>query len=313
MFQTIPLGKLVASPRNVRRHGDPVADAQLKASIAAHGLLQNLVVRAAPKGRFEVEAGGRRRRAMLALLDDKVLPRDHQVTSLVLSADNETAPEASLAENFHRLAMNPADEAQAFAALIEGGANSSLLDGKLTGTLAVFQMDKTNVLATDTVNIGFLVAIGKVRSRGAEVDLTGRLPGNLELRLSYAYVDAEARSAVIDPNSVQIASGDSLLTIPRRTVNVQLARDMAIGAVTGRIGIGLQHVGTRLGETGTAFMLPSHTLVRLFARANLTKNIEVFGEVQNLFNRRWFANSYSTLWLQPGAPRAASIGVRTRF
>ncbi len=196
---------------------------------------------------------------------------------------------------------------------IEGGAKLSLLDGKLTGTLAVFQMDKTNVLATDTVNIGFLVAIGKARSRGAEVDLTGRLPGNLELRLSYAYVDAEARSAVIDPNSVQIASGDSLLNIPRHTVNVQLAHDMAIGAVNGRIGIGLQHVGTRLGETGTAFMLPSHTLVRLFARANLTKNIEVFGEVQNLFNRRWFANSYSTLWVQPGAPRTASIGVRARF
>ena len=36
MFQTIPLGKLVASPRNVRRHGDPAADAELKASIAAH-------------------------------------------------------------------------------------------------------------------------------------------------------------------------------------------------------------------------------------------------------------------------------------
>lgn len=124
MFQTIPLNKLVASPRNVRRHTDAAADAELKASIAAHGLLQNLVVRAGAKGKFEVEAGERRRRAMLALAEDKVLPRDHQVTCLVLSADNETAPEASLAENFHRLAMNPADEAQAFAALIEGGVTT---------------------------------------------------------------------------------------------------------------------------------------------------------------------------------------------
>lgn len=123
MFQTIPLGKLVSSPRNVRRHGDAAADAELKASIAAHGLLQNLVVRAAPKGRFEVEAGERRRRAMFALVEDKVLPRDHQVTCLVLGADTEVAPEVSLAENFHRLAMNPADEAQAFAALIDGGAS----------------------------------------------------------------------------------------------------------------------------------------------------------------------------------------------
>ncbi|WP_226019202.1 ParB/RepB/Spo0J family partition protein [Novosphingobium sp. FKTRR1] len=127
MFQTIPLNKLVASPRNVRRHTDAAADAELKASIAAHGLLQNLVVRAGAKGKFEVEAGERRRRAMLALAEDKVLPRDHAVTCLVLSADNEAAPEASLAENFHRLAMNPADEAQAFAALIEGGATTELV------------------------------------------------------------------------------------------------------------------------------------------------------------------------------------------
>ncbi len=88
---------------------------------------------------------------------------------------------------------------------------------------------------------------------------------------------------------------------------------MTLGSVTGRIGAGLQHVGNRLGETGTTFTLPSHTLVRLFARANLTEQIEVFGEVQNLFNQRWYANSYSTLWVQPGAPRTASGGVRLRF
>lgn len=124
MFQTIPLNKLVASPRNVRRHGDAAADAELKASIAAHGLLQNLVVRAAAKGKFEVEAGERRRKAMLALVEDKVLPPGHEVTCLVLGADTEVAQEASLAENFHRLAMNPADEAQAFATLIAGGAST---------------------------------------------------------------------------------------------------------------------------------------------------------------------------------------------
>lgn len=120
MIKTIPLNKLVQSPRNVRRHANASADAELKASIAAHGLLQNLIVRPAAKGRFEVEAGERRRRAMLALVDDKALPRGHKVTCLVLENDVET----SLAENFHRLAMNPADEAQAFAALVESGAST---------------------------------------------------------------------------------------------------------------------------------------------------------------------------------------------
>src|SRR5690606_14103664 len=49
-------------------------------------------------------------------------PRGHAVTCLVLK-DGESAVETSLAENFHRLAMNPADEAQAFASLVEGGAS----------------------------------------------------------------------------------------------------------------------------------------------------------------------------------------------
>ena len=124
MIKTIPLNKLAPSPRNVRKHVDPAADAELKASIAASGLLQNLIVRAGPKGKFEVEAGERRRRALVALADDKVLPRTHPVTCLVLDATASDAVETSLAENFHRLAMNPADEAQAFASLVEAGASS---------------------------------------------------------------------------------------------------------------------------------------------------------------------------------------------
>jgi len=124
MIKTIPLNKLVQSPRNVRRHSDAAADAELKASIAARGLLQNLIVRPAAKGKFEVEAGERRRRAMLELVADKTLPRDHAVTCLVIEDADEVAVETSLAENFHRLAMNPADEAQAFASLVEGGASS---------------------------------------------------------------------------------------------------------------------------------------------------------------------------------------------
>ena len=75
MIKSIPLNKLIQSPRNVRRHADPAADAELKASVAEYGVLQNLVVRAAPRGKFEVEAGERRRRALLALVDDKTLDK----------------------------------------------------------------------------------------------------------------------------------------------------------------------------------------------------------------------------------------------
>ena len=39
MITTIPLNELVPSSRNVPRHSNAIADAELKASIAARGLL----------------------------------------------------------------------------------------------------------------------------------------------------------------------------------------------------------------------------------------------------------------------------------
>lgn len=124
MIKTIPLSKLIPSPRNVRRSTDEQADLQLKADIEARGLLQNPVVAPVrkPRGSFAVEAGGRRLRALKALVDEGKLEASHEVPCLVIGG-GAIAQEASLAENFHRLAMNPADECLAFGQLIEQGAD----------------------------------------------------------------------------------------------------------------------------------------------------------------------------------------------
>jgi ParB family chromosome partitioning protein len=123
MIRTIPLNKLVLSPRNVRRAVDEEADQQLKADIEARGLLQNLVVTSVskPRGCFAVEAGGRRLKALQALAAEGKLPKVHEVCCLVI--EGAAAHEASLAENFQRLAMNPADECVAFRQLIEQGSD----------------------------------------------------------------------------------------------------------------------------------------------------------------------------------------------
>lgn len=196
----------------------------------------------------------------------------------------------------------------------ELGVKLNALGGRLTGTLAVFQLEKSNVLASDTNNPGFSVAIGKARSRGVELDLNGRLPGDIDLLLSYAYLDAEARSSVRDPNfSFQVRPGDPLINIPDHSLNVQLSKRFTLVGRETQLGAGVQYVGERSGETGTAFTLPSHTLFRLFGGIELREGIDLFASVQNLFDTKWYANSYSPLWVQPGAPRTATIGVRAAF
>jgi ParB family chromosome partitioning protein len=124
MIKTIPLTKLIPSRRNVRRSTDEQADLQLRADIEARGLLQNLVVAPAkkPRAAFTVEAGGRRLRALKSLVEDNKLDPAHEVPCLVIGG-GAVAQEASLAENFQRLSMNPADECLAFGQLIEEGAD----------------------------------------------------------------------------------------------------------------------------------------------------------------------------------------------
>ncbi len=119
-IQDIPLAKLVASSVNVRRTGRTSNIGALAASIAAHGLLQNLTVRAVPNGRkkpdsYEVVAGGRRLAALKALVKRKALPVNAVVPCHVL--DDETAEEISLAENALQCPMHPADQYEAFAKL----------------------------------------------------------------------------------------------------------------------------------------------------------------------------------------------------
>ena len=194
---------------------------------------------------------------------------------------------------------------------VELGLKLASPGGRLTGTLSVYQLQKSNVLATDTLNPGFAVAIGKARSRGVELDVNGRLSGGVDVLLSYAYTDAEARSRVLDPNfSFQIRPGDPLINIPRHNFNAQAAKRFVVGARTASLGAGIQYVGKRNGETGTGFTLPSHMLARVFGQVEVTEGIELYGSVANLFDRHWYANSYSPVWVQPGTPRTATIGLR---
>ena len=138
LIREIPLSRLVLAPENVRKTPpDPRADAELKASIAALGMLENLVVRAeepaedpgsspgqAVADRYAVVAGGRRLKAMQALVEDKVIDADHPVPCQVRYADAGSG-EISLAENVMRIAMHPADQVTAFTKLVQSGQSVS--------------------------------------------------------------------------------------------------------------------------------------------------------------------------------------------
>jgi ParB family chromosome partitioning protein len=120
---SIPLNKLTAWDGNVRKTaGADTALAELAASIAAHGLLQSLVVRKGKRDTWAVVAGGRRLAALISLAASGRIASDHAVSCSVI-ADDADATEISLVENAVREQMHPADQFEAFRDLIDRGVS----------------------------------------------------------------------------------------------------------------------------------------------------------------------------------------------
>ena len=131
-IRDIPLPQLELSSDNVRKTlADASAFTELKASIAAQGLLENLITRSMEPGtdgiaRYAVNAGGRRLAAMQALATEGVLEEDYPVPCRMIGSI-VAAEEVSLAENIVRAAMHPADQVEAFRRLADAGSTAAAI------------------------------------------------------------------------------------------------------------------------------------------------------------------------------------------
>lgn len=125
-LRTLPVELVVPNPKQPRRHFDQDALQALAGSIADRGVLQPILVRPLPGGRYELVAGERRWRAtQLAGLGE--LP------ALVQERDDETTLQAALVENMARADLNPIEEARAVSALVEDMGLTREAVGKMVG------------------------------------------------------------------------------------------------------------------------------------------------------------------------------------
>jgi ParB family transcriptional regulator, chromosome partitioning protein len=111
-FRQVAVGLIEPNPRQPRRQFDDAALAGLASSLEKRGVLQPVLVRPLPDGRFELIAGERRwRAAQLAGLET--------IPALVRARDDAESLELALIENMSREDLNPVEEARACAALVE--------------------------------------------------------------------------------------------------------------------------------------------------------------------------------------------------
>lgn len=110
--QTLPITKVEPRQNQPRTVFDDEALQELADSIALHGVLQPITVRALDSGYYQIIAGERRWRASrLAGLKE--------VPVRIIQADDREAQELALVENLQREDLSPMEEARGFRLLME--------------------------------------------------------------------------------------------------------------------------------------------------------------------------------------------------
>jgi ParB family chromosome partitioning protein len=111
-LREVPVELISPNPRQPRRRFDEEALNALAGSLGERGVLQPVLVRPKPGGRYELVAGERRwRAAQLAGMET--------IPALVRPRDDAMTLELALIENMAREDLNPVEEANACMALVE--------------------------------------------------------------------------------------------------------------------------------------------------------------------------------------------------
>ncbi len=189
----------------------------------------------------------------------------------------------------------------------ELGAKVAMPAG-LTGTLALFNIDKSNVLVSqynDTTKQTDWRTSGKARSRGVELDVSGQIGQHWSVIASYAYIDAKT---IEDP----VYAGNRLWNVAQNTASLAAVYDF--GTVFGgdqlRVGAGAHYVGARPGDSANSFTLPSYTVADAFATYD-TKwgghRVSFQLNVKNLFNKTYYPSSANRYFVAVGDARQVSL------
>ena len=106
----IPVELIDRNPFQTRSHVHESELAELAASITANGVVQPILLRPQPNGRFQLIAGERRWRA-------SQLAKKATIPAILRQVSDEQALEITIVENLQREDLNPMDQARAFERL----------------------------------------------------------------------------------------------------------------------------------------------------------------------------------------------------
>lgn len=188
----------------------------------------------------------------------------------------------------------------------------------LNMNLAVYDIVKKNLVNSVLQSNGESIdeAVGKARSRGVELDVTGEIAPNWSVIGTYAYDQTE----VLKNDEKPEQEGNRLPNAPMHTASLYLTHHLALPANLGKwhVGAGGRYVGQRPGDDANSFSMDSYTVADAFVRWDLpTQEYKTSLQlnVDNLFNKEYYPSTTgsSTLQVEEGALRTARLTASVTF
>jgi iron complex outermembrane recepter protein len=231
------------------------------------------------------------------------------------------------------------------ASTIELGARGKF--GDASWSAAVYRTELTDdiqfVSSGGAINAGFFRNVGKTRRQGIELTAATKW-GPLGIGVRYGAIDASFRSGFVEHSpanssadaqgDIDVGPGDRIPGIPRQSLRLRIDLEATAAFSVGANLVASSSSRLRGDENnrddhGT---VPGYVVVNLDGRYRIAKSTELFGRIDNLFDRRYAnfgilgrnvfanaarsfdpANALAEPFMGLGAPRGAWIGVRREW
>lgn len=175
----------------------------------------------------------------------------------------------------------------------------------LSATAAVYKLDRSNVIVPGPV-AGTSILVDGQTSKGVELGLSGQLTRTWSVAGGYAYQDAELTA----DQSATVKAGARVAQVPRHTFSLwnRLEVNAQLGAA-----LGVVYRDSIFTSTSNTVQLPSYTRIDGALYYNIGNDYRLQLNVENLFDKKYYASAHGDNNTMPGAPRSFKLTLNAKF
>ncbi|WP_299326967.1 TonB-dependent siderophore receptor [Parasphingopyxis sp.] len=175
----------------------------------------------------------------------------------------------------------------------------------LSLTAAIFRLDRENGTTPDPNDPGNSILTGS-RTEGFELQLVGEILPGWSVNAGYSYLDADERGRVVGTT----LANRTLAQVPEHMLSMWNHIDVTeqFG-----IGVGVTHQSSQFAAIDNSVRLPSFTRFDAALFYDISENVRVQLNVENLFDEDYFPAAHNNNNISTGEPLNARFTVRANF